>query len=124
MHCRSKSRAGLSNPFFSLEALLTSFSKHFCKLAFLLLLDTKPIDIQGLLIDLLKTEKHVHFQAQTQRERKCGFLRSSCLWGRALRDDTIIVLRLVSDVECQYLTSICFSYKLFFAEMHNSQCWE
>ena len=77
MHCRSKSHAGLSNPFFSLEALLTSFSKHFCKLAFLLLLDTKPIIIQGLLIDLLKTEKHVHFQAQTQRERNVVFFSAA-----------------------------------------------
>ena len=83
-------------------------------------MDTKPIDIQGLLIDLLKTEKHVHFQAQTQRERKCGFLLSSRLWGRALRDDTIF-LKLVSDVECQYLTSRCFAYKLFFAEMVSLQ---
>lgn len=123
MHCRSKSRAGLSNPFFSLEALLTSLSKHFWRLTFLLLLDTKPIDIQGLLIYLLKTEKHVHFQAQTQRERKCGFLLSSRLWGRALRDYTVF-LKLVSDVECQFSTSRCFAYKLFFAEMHNSQWWE
>ena len=53
--------------FFSLEALLTSFNKHFWKLTFLLLLGTQAIHIQGLLIDLLKTEEHVHFQ--TQRER-------------------------------------------------------
>ena len=124
MHCRSKSRAGLSNPFFSLEALLTSFNKHFCKLAFLLLLDTKPIDIQGLLIDLLKTEKHVHFQAQTRRERNVVFF-SAAVCGEEHCVMIQFFLKLVSDVECQYLTSRCFAYKLFFTElMHNSQCWE
>ena len=113
MHSGSKSHAGLSNPFLSLEALVTSFNKHFWRLTFLLLLDTKAIHIQGLLIDLLKTEKHVRFQAQTQRERNVV-----CLWGRALCDDTIF-LKLVSDVECHYLTSRCFTYKLFFAEIHS-----
>lgn len=109
MHIVSKSRAGLSNPFLSLGALVTSFNKHFWRLTFLLLLDTKVIHIQGLLIDLLKTEKHVCFQ-----EKGMWF----CLWGRALCDDTIF-LKLVSDVECHYLTSRCFTYKLFFVEIHS-----
>lgn len=49
-----------------------------------------------------------------QKEKGMWF----CLWWRALCDDTIF-LKLVSDVECHYLTSRCFTYKLFFAEMHS-----
>ena len=64
--------------------LLTSFNKHFCKLAFLLLLDTKPIDIQGLLIDLLKTEKHVHFQAQTHLEKGMWFSSQRPFVGKSI----------------------------------------